>query len=306
MKDSRSLKSILLLAVLVGLLSSSCSIRMMAINGLADALAGSGDSFSSDEDPELVAAALPFALKTIESLLQEAPEHQGLLLAACSGFTQYSYAFVETRAIEIENDDYLEAEHQKDRALKLYLRARNYCLRSIEVDHRGLTSRLQRAPHEAARELDVEEIDLVYWTGASWGKAISVGLHRPEIVADVQVVQALMARALELDERYSDGAIHEALISLEALPETMGGSPERARQHFEKAVELSRGTSAGAYVSLASSIAVSEQDRLEFVDLLEKALAVDPDDKPSRRLENIVAQQRAQMLLERADDLFLE
>jgi predicted anti-sigma-YlaC factor YlaD len=285
-KDRRSHKSLVLLAILVGLLTSGCSIRMM--------------------DPELVGAALPFALKTIESLLQEAPEHQGLLLAACSGFTQYSYAFVETKAIEIENDDYLEAERQKNRALKLYLRARDYCLRSIEVDHPDLTVRLQRAPHEAARELGAEETELVYWTGASWGKVISAGLHRPEIVADVQVVQALMARALELDERYSDGAIHEALISLEALPETMGGSPERARQHFERAVELSHGTSAGAYVSLASSIAVSEQNRREFVDLLEKALAVDPDDEPSRRLANIVAQQRAQMLLDRADDLFLE
>ena len=305
-EDSRTLKSTLLLAILLGLLTSGCSIRMMAINSVANALAGSGDSFSSDEDPELVEAALPFALKTIESLLQEAPEHQGLLLAACSGFTQYSYAFVETKALEIENDDYLEAERQKDRALKLYLRARDYCLRSIEVDHPGLTSRLQRSPHEAASELDSEETDLIYWTGASWGKAISVGLHRPDVVADVQVVQALMARALELDERYSDGAIHEALISLEALPETMGGSPERARQHFERAVELSHGTSAGAYVSLASSIAVSEQNRSEFVDLLEKALAVDPDDEPSRRLVNIVAQQRAQILLERADDLFLE
>ena len=278
----------------------------MAINTLADALAGSGDSFSSDEDPELVGAALPFALKTIESLIGEAPEHQGLLLAACSGFTQYSYAFVETRAEEAEDEDYLEAEHQRERALKLYLRARNYCLRSMEVDHPGITTRLQRKPLESALELEEKEIDLIYWTGASWGKAISVGLHRPEIVADVQVVQALMTRALDLDESHSDGSIHEALISLEALPETMGGSPERARRHFQRAVELSRGTSASAYVALASSIAVSEQNRSEFVELLEKALAIDPDSDPDDRLVNIVAQRRAELLLERADDLFLE
>ena len=119
-------------------------------------------------------------------------------------------------------------------------------------------------------------------------------------------VQALMARALEIDERYSGGAVHEALIALEALPETMGGSPERARRHYERAIELSAGKSASPYVSLASSIAVSEQNRREFVDLLEKALAVDPDSEPSLRLANLVAQKRAELLLERADELFLE
>jgi predicted anti-sigma-YlaC factor YlaD len=283
-----------------------CSIRKLAINSLADALAGSGDIYASDEDPELVGGALPFALKTIEGLLQEAPEHQGLLLSACSGFTQYGYAFVETRAEEIELDDYLEAERQRERALKLYLRGRDYCLRSLELDHPGIGGRLRRDPAAAAAELASDEIELIYWTAASWGSAISVGIHRLEIVADVTAVQALMARALAIDESYSDGAVHEALIALEALPETMGGSPERARHHYERAVELSAGTSASPYVSLASSIAVSEQNRREFVDLLEKALAVDPDHEPSRRLANLVAQRRAELLLRRADELFLE
>ena len=292
--------------IFLAMMTSGCSIRKLAINSLADALAGSGDSFASDEDPELVGAALPFALKTIESLLQEAPEHQGLLLSACSGFTQYGYAFVETRAEEIELDDYLEAERQRERALKLYLRARNYCLSSLELDHPGIGSRLRRDPEEAAAELEASEIELIYWTAASWGSAISVGIHRLEIVADVTAVQALMARALAIDEGYSDGAVHEALIALEALPETMGGSPERARRHHERAVELSAGNSASPYVSLASSIAVSEQNRREFVELLEKALAVDPDHEPSRRLANLVAQRRAELLLGRADELFLE
>jgi predicted anti-sigma-YlaC factor YlaD len=213
---------------------------------------------------------------------------------------------VETRAEEIELDDYLEAERQRERALKLYLRGRDYCLRSLELDHPGISGRLRRYPQEAAAELSAKEIDLAYWTGASWGSAISVGIHRPEIVGDVQAVQALMARALAIDERYSDGAVHEALISIEALPETMGGSPERARRHYERAVELSAGSSASPYVALAATITVSEQNRGEFVDLLERALAVDPDREPSRRLANIVAQRRAELLLERADDLFLE
>jgi tetratricopeptide (TPR) repeat protein len=179
-------------------------------------------------------------------------------------------------------------------------------LKSLELAHPGITERLQVLPDEAAREVTLREIDLAYWTGASWGAAISAGVHRLEIVADLPAVQALMKRVLELDEAFENGAAHEALIALEALPETMGGSPEKAREHFQRAVELSGGQSASPYVSLAATITVSQQNREEFVDLLERALEVDPDREPSRRLANLIAQRRAHLLLERADDLFLE
>ena len=81
------------LLLLPALALPGCSIKKMAINSLGNALAEAGDTYGADEDPELVAAAIPFGLKTIESLLAEAPRHEGLLYAAVSGFTQYAYAF---------------------------------------------------------------------------------------------------------------------------------------------------------------------------------------------------------------------
>ena len=287
-------------------LSSGCSIRKLAINSLADAFESAGAVYASDSDPELIEAALPFSLKTIEALVVEAPRNRNLLLSACSGFTQYSYAFVLARAEDLELDDYTESERQKDRALALSLRGRDYCLRALELDHPGITERLRTEPVAAAAEPDAEAIDLLYWTGASWGSAMSVGVHRLDVVADLPAVQALVERVLAIDSRYEDGAVHEVMISVESLPEAMGGSPERAREHFAKAVELSAGTSASPYVSLAAGIVVAEQNRAEFVELLEKALAVDVDQEPTRRLANVVAQRRAELLLERIDEFFIE
>jgi len=295
-----------LAAAAISLLFGGCSIRKLAINGLADALSSAGDVYASDEDPELVEAALPFSLKTIESLLAESPGHRGLLLSACSGFTQYSYAFVLARAERLEFDDYRESERQRERALALFQRARDYCMRSLEIGYPGIEERLLREPRAAVTELEASDIDLVYWTGASWGAAMGAGSHRPEIVADLPAVQALMLRVLEWDPAFGDGAVQEAMISLESLPEAMGGSPERARESFERAVELSDGHSASAYVSLASGLVVAEQDRAEFVELLESALAVDVDEAPQRRLANLVAQRRARLLLERIDEYFIE
>ena len=284
---------------------TGCSVRSMAVNSLADSLSESGSVYASDEDPELVRDALPFALKTFESLLEQAPEHVGLLTATCSGFTQYANGFVEGDAVYIEAVDWEAAERLESRALKLYLRGRDYCLKGLDIGNPGIGERLRLEPERAASELAIEELELLFWTGASWGAAISVGLDRPELVVDLPAVQALMRRALELDEDWNDGAIHEVMISLEALPEAMGGSPERARGHFERAVELSRGRLAGPYLSLAQGLSVAEGDRAEFERLLETALAIDPQEAPESMLANLLAQRRARFLLDHMDDYFL-
>ena len=50
----------------ISLILSGCSVKQYAINKLGDSLAKSGTSYASDNDPELVGAALPFSLKLIE------------------------------------------------------------------------------------------------------------------------------------------------------------------------------------------------------------------------------------------------
>jgi predicted anti-sigma-YlaC factor YlaD len=116
-------------------------------------------------------------------------------------------------------------------------------------------------------------------------------------------VRALMTRALQLDESYGNGAIHSAMIALDSRAE-WGGSATLARQHFARAVELSKGRDPGPYVALATSVARPEGNRADFVELLEKALAIRPEDNPSSQLVILVTQQRARRLLERVDDHF--
>ena len=294
-----------LLVLLLGAVTS-CSVKKVAVNNIANALTSGPDVFGRDDDPELVRDALPFGLKTMEGLLEVVPRHRGLLLTLCKGFTEYGYAFVESDANAIENTDYTRASAMRDRALKLYLRARNYGLRGLELDHRRLAQRLKLMPDSAVREIGPKELEMLYWTAASWGSAINLGKDKAEMLADLGVVRALMQRGLQLNENFEGGAFHEAMIVLEALPEAMGGSPQRARQHFERAVALSRGMKASPYVTLASTVSVMTQNRAEFQELLEKALAVDPDRDPTRRLETLILQQKARALLQRADDLFID
>jgi len=104
---------------------------------------------------------------------------------------------------------------------------------------------------------------------------------------------------------FAAGAIHELLIRLEAAGPASEGAADKARQHFNRAVALSKGRRVGPYVSLAEAVALPEEDRAEFIRLLEQALSIDPAAAPGDRVANLVAQQRARDLLDHVDDLFV-
>jgi predicted anti-sigma-YlaC factor YlaD len=295
----------LLLAIAVA--GSGCSIKKIAVNKLGDSLASGGTTFASDDDPDLVGEALPFSLKLMESLLVESPKHRGLLLAASSGFTQYAFVYVQVPAEEAEGEDLAKADALRLRARHLYVRARNYGLRDLEITHPNFEHELREDPKAAVRKMGTKDVPLIYWTAASWGAAISVSKDDPEMIADLPIVEALIDRALELNPDYDSGAIHNFLISYEAVRRTAGGDfVPRSRKHFERAVELSQGQSASPYVALATTVSVSTQNHEEFEALLKKALAVDPDARPEWRLTNIVMQRRARWLLSREDELFVK
>lgn len=287
-------------------LLNGCSIKKLAINKLGDALSGSGTAFASDDDPDLVKAAVPFSLKLIESLLAESPRHEGLLLAAAGGFTQYGYAFVNQDADELEDSDIAAATKLRTRARRLYLRARGYGLRGLEVRHPGFEQSLRKNPKVAVKVTRAGDVPLLFWTAAAWGSAISVSKDDPALVSDQLIVEALIDRALELDEDFDRGAIHGVLIAYEMARQGLQGDPAlRSKKHFDRAMELSGGKLASPLVSYAESVCVEKQNRAEFQSLLEKALAINPDAVPESRLLNLVAQRRARWLLGRVDDLFV-
>ena len=283
----------------------ACSIKRMAVNTVASTLAESGTTFTSDDDLQLVGNAIPFALKLYESLLESVPKHQALLLSTCSGFTQYSYAYVETEAEVLPPSRRTEIQDLRDRALKLYLRGRGYCLRALNERFGEKTNEaLLQNPETAIAKATRQDVPLLYWTAASWGAAISLGIDRPELAVDLPVVRALAERGLALDEGWSKGALHELFVTLDSLPEALGGNPTRAKEHFAKAVELQNGLSPGPYLALATGVAVPSQDRAEFERLLKTALTIDPEKDAANRLATLVTQKRARALLERIDEQF--
>ena len=295
----------LLGAASLALLLSGCSVKRIAINSVGKALAESGSTFASDDDPELVAAAVPFALKTLEALLAESPSHRGLLLAACSGFTQYAYAFVQQPADYVEERDLARATEMRTRAKKLYLRAVGYGMRGLEAIFPGFGEQLHENPDQALAKMTRKQVPLLYYTAGAWAAAFAVDVADSQLSVNQTLIEKMMTRALALDESWELGTLHDFFISWEASHASTGGSTEKANEHYRRARELSGGKRVSPLVTYAESVLVSQQKKTEFEALLNEALQFDVEKgPPEQKLANVISQRRAKWLLSRVDELF--
>ncbi len=287
---------------MAAVLMAGCSVKKMAANAVGDALADGGGVWMSDNDPQLIKEAIPFGLKTNESLLEISPRHLGLLEATAQGFAAYAFLLKE-EADRVEAQDLQRARRLRGRASNLFVRGRDYALRGLEVRHPGFTENIRSDRDATLARTEVADADLLYWAGASWAGALSVAKDNLTLIAEFPTAGALVQRVLDLDDGYADGAAHEFLISYEAA--RPGGSLDAARGHYQRAVDQSRGERASVFLALAESVSVAEQDVAEFRTLLDRARAIDPDDNPETRLLNIIAQERADWLETQIPDLFL-
>ena len=291
------------LGILAAASAAACSVKKMAVDAVGDSLADGSDVYAADSDPDLVREALPFGLKTFETMIDISPENRGLLLAAARGFTAYAFLLQE-RADMIDAADHAQARALRERARKLYLRGRDFAFRGLSVGRPGFVEKLRVDPRAALATTGKDDAPLLYWAGAAWAAALGSGNADLGLLAELPLATVLVQRVLELDEGFDRGAPHEFFITLEAS--RPGGSVSSARAHYARAVALSGGRRASAHVALAEAVSVREQNVGEFRALLAAALAVDPDAAPQLRLANILAQRRARWLESRIPDLFID
>lgn len=295
------MRLILTLALAASLLGG-CSIKKTVVNYAGDAISGGGGVWSSDEDPQLIKEALPFGLKTNESLLEVSPGHDGLLEATATGFLAYALLIKED-ADRVEVDNLRAARKLKTRASKLFIRGRDYALSALELRYPGFTEGLKADRDATLARTNAKDAPFLYLAGAGWAAALGADTGNLGLVADFPTAGALVARVLEVDETFNLGSAHEFMVSFEAA--RPGGGIDAARKHYERALELSGGKRASVHLALAEAVSVEEQDVKEFRAMLKAARAVDIEKAPNDRLLNAVAQDRAEWLNTRIPDLFL-
>lgn len=289
--------------LVAALLLAACSPSKFATGIVADSLASGGGVMTSERDPEMVREALPFGLKTYESLLATVPEHRGLLTATARGYAAYAYLLQQHADFAAGRDEAASRE-LRGRAKLHFLRGRDYGLRALELRYPGFGEALRRDRAAALAQTGKDDVEALYWTGAAWAGALGVAKDDVALIADLPIAGALVMRILALDETFDRGGAYEFLISYEgARP---GGDVEATRRYYDRALALSAGKRASVHLALAETITVREQDVAEFKRLIAAALAVDPEQDRDAVLVNAIAQRRARWLLQRLPELFVD
>ena len=287
---------------------TSCSLDRLATQTVAGLISGGGSDtvMAGDDDPQLVAEALPFTLKLHELLLAELPDDAALLLATGRSFVVYAASFIQRPAERLPDRQIELRISELARAKLHYLRAREYLLTGVELRHPGFRRLLAAGDVTAALALvDTSSIDYLYWLGAAWLGATSTDPADLALVADVLRAGALLEQVAAWDPEYAGGAVHDVLIAYYGgLPEYLGGGAQRARRHFELAVAASGGARARPYVAMAAAT-IRDQDVAQFRAHLEQALAVSME-VPEYRLQNALDREHAAWMLEHMEDFFLE
>ncbi len=280
----------------------------MIVNKIGGSLASGPSVFDSDDDPDLVGDALPFALKTIEALIVQSPQNPDLLLAAASGFTEYSYVYVAQKAERLAGENLEESNALRARARRLALRAHAYGMRGLESRYKGFGAELASDPDAALARVKKRDVPLLYWTAAAQGLVISSSKDDPEMIAQLPLVEAMARRAMTLDDTWNEGTLPEFMITIEAARSGLKPDDRQKQidEYYQRALQLSGGHRASLFVSYAENSSVPTQNRAKFQEMLERALAIDADQHTETRLATLIAQRRARWLLGRADELFLE
>ena len=277
--------------------SAACSLVVgAALAGCVANLIGSkaADTLSAaildQDDPELVQSGVPAYLLLIDGLIAQSPDSEPLLSAGAQLFALYASRFAAA-----------------DRAVTLTAKARRYGERAICAAHEAACSWRGISYDRLVGELDdvgENELDALFSYAVSWLSQLDATSEDWTAVGELPWVEAVLERCLAIDESYQDGAIHGYLGILKSLrPPALGGEPDLAKAHFERAIELSGGRDLSIKVEYARRYARLVFDQ-ELHDRVLTEVVNSPVDAPRLTLFNVLAKQEAEILLATSKEYF--
>jgi len=272
----------------ISLLTGCASLVSSATSGMADNISL---AISNQDDPATVRDGAPAYLIMIDGLIEGDPQNRNLLLAGARLYGSYTAAFIE---------DEPRARRLASKSLSYARRA--LCIEDVEVCD-AIDSKLDQFEASLAGT-GKSELKALYSFASAWASWIQVNASDWNAVADLSKVTALFERCLVIDERYDGGGAHVYLGVIKSLlPAALGGKPELARTHFERAIEISAGHNLMISVLMAKNYARNVFDQ-ELHDALLTSVEAAPADYPGYTLINTLAKLEAEQLLAESEDFF--
>ncbi len=269
------------------------------------------DAFMGETDPVIVQEVLPMIVKMYEIMHIENPSHQGTSIMAGSLNVMYANLCVQVNAEKMTDPRLLDEQVSEFNRAKLhYLRGRDLILDAFDARWPGFKASVlgndDVAVKKAVANLKKSDVNAVYWACAGSLASFSLDPLDPDALGSLKGPVAMLEKAAELDPEYGSGSIWDVLSQFySAAPPDFGGDYERAIYCYEQATSVSKGLSAGIFVTYAESFCKPAGDREGFKSALEEALKIRPEESTSGVLMTVIAQQKARRLLDSIDDYFI-
>lgn len=292
MRFSKSINRILIVSSLIWLPLACASSKTLTVAATASLLEDIAQSANRQSDLRLIREGMPSYLMLIDGMVEAVPGNKRLLINAAQAYASFASAFVQ--------------DEDKQYAAVLYARAKAYGLQALTLI--GIENPVF-SPFESFKadldDLSAKDVPIIFWAASSWGGWISLSQGSIEALAELPRVELLMQKVLELDEKFYYGGAHIFMGILNgSKPKMAGGNPDLARKHFLRALELGRGEFLMTYVYYADYYAKKTFDKDLYVATLKTALETPADVIPDLTLLNTVAHNKAQTMLDEADDYF--
>ena len=283
----------LLLAVFCLGASACASIERVALRSTAVMLERGRAAALDEPDWQLGHDAMASQIKLIEILMASDPDNRTLRRLATEAFSGYAFLFVE--------------DGQPARAKGLYLRGRDHALAALALKPAfiDLAAKNSEDFESALKIATKDDVPDLFWAGFGWGSMINLSKDDASALAGLPKAVALMKRVNELDPGFHfAGADLFFGVYYASRPALLGGSPAKAKIHFDSAHRVTKGGFLMAHVLNARWYAVAVQDRELFRQLLTKTLESPAGTLPEARLTDEAAKKKAAALLEKIDEYF--
>jgi len=247
-------------------------------------------SFMQQRDVVLAEQGTPAFLLILDGLITNSPDNPSLLLAGAKAYSAYNTAFVGNKYPE--------------RNRILAAKAKEYAIRALSLHSKKFAAVKDAVFEEFVTCLpsfQEKDVPFLFYAASSWAGWITANTDSWDAIAELPKVQSLIERVIDLDPGFYFGTPEAFMgVLLTVRPPAMGGLPEKAREHFERALVLGEGKFLPTYVMFAKSYAKLVYDETLFFSLLEKVLESPVDTEPDLILINTLAQRQALEAIQQA------
>jgi hypothetical protein len=310
--SSRAFTSFLFPMLFAIIISAGCSPRKLMVDEFVGMVQTGLPAIEQEDDLHLLAQSMPAHIKLLETLLASDPHNRDLLVLLARLYGGYAFAILETEdeARRLNQPSVvalgLPGQELEDSTARYFERGSAYALRALESVHPQARLQLNRlqAADVFIKSLELSDVPALFWYGFNLGGYVQHSLDSVAAVANAHLVQKAMGRVVELDETYYHGSAHLALlVYYGSRPPMMGGSPEKARRHWDRHQQRVPAFKELRDLYLARYVLVQAQDKEEFVQRL-SAIVRDPAKGASAGLLAKVAAVRARIYLGAVDTFF--